>query len=116
SDVCSSDLSCDKLLTTKNIKQFPITYYLGGISVGVLEQSGPVLDLDFEKDAIADVDMNVIMTGEGKFVEIQGPGEEATFSYQELQSMLQLAEQGINQIFRKQKEALGDIDDLIENK
>src|SRR5699024_9572640 len=109
-------LACEKLLTSKKINQFPITDYLGAISVGVLVDIGPVLDLDFEKDEIADDDMNVIMTGEGKFVEIQGTGEEATFSYQELQSMLQLAEQGINQIFRKQKEALGDIDDLIENK
>jgi len=109
-------LACEKLLTSKKIKQFPITDYLAAISVGVLEEIGPVLDLDFEKDAIADVDMNVVMTGEGKFVEIQGTGEEATFSYQELQSMLQLAEQGINQIFKKQKEALGDIEELIENK
>src|SRR5699024_5916194 len=60
-------LACEKLLTSKKIKQFPITDYLGAISVGVLEEIGPVLDLDFEKDAIADVDMNVIMTGEGKF-------------------------------------------------
>src|SRR5699024_4483961 len=72
-------LACENLLTSKKIKQFPITDYLGAISVGVLEEIGPVLDLDFEKDAIADVDMNVIMTGEGKFVEIQGTGEEATF-------------------------------------
>src|SRR5699024_7026050 len=101
---------------SKKINHFPITDYLGAISVGVLVEIGSELALDFEKDENADVDMTVIMTGEGKFVEIQGNGEESTFSYQELQSMLQLAEQGINQIFGKQKEALGDIDDLIENK
>src|SRR5699024_60437 len=80
-------LACEKLLTSKKTKQFPITEYLGAISVGVLVEIGPVLDLDFEKDAIADVDMNVIMTGVGRYVEIQGNGEEGTFCYQVLQSM-----------------------------
>lgn len=109
-------LACHQLIESKKIKAFPVTDYLGAISVGVLEEIGPVLDLDFEKDSIADVDMNVVMTGNGEFVEIQGTGEEATFSYQELQSMLQLSEQGIKQIFDKQKEALGQIGALIEQK
>src|SRR5699024_3186689 len=95
--------------------EFPITDYLAAISVGILSNQEAVLDLNYEQDFSADVDMNVVMTGSGEFVEIQGTGEEATFSYQQLQTMLQLAQEGIEEIFEIQKDVLGDIIEKIGN-
>ena len=66
-----------------------------------------MLDLDYPQDAAAAVDMNVVMTGCGRFVEIQGTGEEATFSEEELQQLLQLARQGILQLTAIQRQTLG---------
>jgi ribonuclease PH len=66
-----------------------------------------LLDLDYELDFAADVDMNVVMTGGKRFVEIQGTGEEATFDDAQLQSMLSLAGLGIRQLTKIQKTALG---------
>ena len=66
-----------------------------------------MLDLDYELDVNADVDMNVVMTGSGQFVEIQGTGEEATFSDQQLQSLLKLARRGIKELTEVQRSALG---------
>ncbi|MGQ0517913.1 ribonuclease PH, partial [Bacillus sp. D-CC] len=73
-----------------------------------------VLDLNYAEDSKADVDMNVIMTGKGQFVEVQGTGEEATFSRAQLNELLDAAEQGIFQLIDMQKEALGDIVSHIE--
>ena len=66
-----------------------------------------VLDLDYEHDFAADVDMNIVMTGSGRFVEVQGTGEEATFSDSELQQLLKLGRKGINELTEIQKQALG---------
>lgn len=109
-------LACDKLFQEEKLTAFPITDFLGAISTGVLEDGEAVLDLDYEKDFAADVDMNVVMTGNGEFVEIQGTGEEATFSYSQLQTMLQLAQEGIEELFAKQKSVLGNIAEQIGNK
>lgn len=102
-------LACHKLWEEKKIKYFPITDFLGAISVGVLPNKEAILDLNYEQDFSAEVDMNIVMTGSGEFVEIQGTGEEATFSYHQLQTMLQLAKEGIESLFVVQKEVLGDI-------
>ena len=64
--------------------------------------------MDYQEDVAADVDMNVVMTGGGRFVEVQGTGEEATFSEEELAAMLKLARGGLAQIREIQKQALGD--------
>lgn len=100
-------LACGRLLEEDKVKNLPVTDYLAATSVGVLEDGEVVLDLNYEQDFAANVDMNVVMTGEGKFVEIQGTGEESTFSYDELQLMLEHAQIGIEQLFAVQKEALG---------
>lgn len=107
-------LACGTLLETEKLTKLPITDYLAAISVGVLPEGEIVLDLDYEKDFAADVDMNVVMTGEGKFVEIQGTGEEATFTYDELDLMLEQAKFGMDQLFLVQKEVLGDLADRID--
>jgi len=110
-------LACQSLLDEEKVETFPINDYLAAISVGVLPEGEVILDLDYEKDFAALVDMNIVMTGEGKFVEIQGTGEEATFTYDELDLMLEQAKFGMEQLFVVQKEVLGDLAERIgENK
>lgn len=87
---------------TKN----PLKEHLAAVSVGVLQDGTPVLDLDYTEDVNAAVDMNLVMTESGEFVEIQGTGEEKTFSRDDLLSMLNLGEKGISDLIRLQKEAL----------
>ena len=91
-----------------NPGQYPLRDSLAAISVGIVDGAA-VLDLDYELDFAADVDMNVVMTGKGRFVEIQGTGEEATFSDKELQALLKLGRRGIQQLTQVQKTALGRI-------
>ena len=84
----------------------PLTDTVAAISVGILD-GRPILDLDYAEDSAAAVDMNVVMTGGGRFVEVQGTGEEATFTEEELSAMLQLARHGIGRLIAAQREALG---------
>jgi ribonuclease PH len=106
-------LALEKSVKAKKIKQMPITDYLAATSVGIDNKLGAILDLNYVEDSSAEVDMNVVMTGSGSFVEVQGTGEEATFSREQLNEMLTLAETGIQQLIAKQKEALGEITTLI---
>jgi len=99
-------LAIHKLSGTSSFDVYPLTDYLASVSVGVI-QNRPVLDLNYEEDSKAKVDMNVVMTGSGAFVEVQGTGEEAPFSREELDRMLGLAEEGIRQLIALQKETLG---------
>ncbi|NMM00369.1 ribonuclease PH [Paraburkholderia sp. RP-4-7] len=93
------------LLATGRIESSPITDYVAAISVGVYDGL-PVLDLDYDEDSQCDTDMNVVMTGAGGFVEIQGTAEGVPFSRDEMNSLLDLASDGINTLIAKQKEAL----------
>ena len=86
-------------------ESIPLKDQIAAISVGVVEGI-PVLDLDYNEDSSAAVDMNVVMTGSGEFVELQGTGEEATFTRNELNEMLGLAESGIGNLLTAQREAL----------
>ncbi len=79
---------------------------VAAISVGVIGDD-IVLDLDYQLDSAADVDMNVIMTGDGRFIEIQGTGEEATFDDEQLSKMLALAKKGIRELTAMQVSAIG---------
>ena len=85
---------------------FPLRDSVAAVSVGVVEDQ-LTLDLDYEKDYAAAVDMNVVMTGAGRFIEVQGTGEEATFSEQELHGLIQLAKTGIQQLTTQQAAACG---------
>ena len=80
-----------------NPEKFPLLDSVAAISVGIVA-GGPLLDLCYVEDVDADVDMNLVMTGSGKFIEIQGTGEEATFSDSQLQDMLALGKLGINRL------------------
>jgi ribonuclease PH len=81
---------------------------VAAVSVGIVE-GVPVLDLDYIEDVDAHVDMNVVMTGNGRFVEVQGTGEEATFSEAELMALVALAKEGIGRLTQFQREALGNV-------
>jgi len=85
---------------------WPLCDSVAAVSVGMVDGAA-VLDLDYREDVAAAVDMNVVMTGGGRFVELQGTGEEATFSDAELAAMLALARSGLGQLTALQREALG---------
>ncbi len=84
----------------------PIVDTVAATSVGIVDGVA-LLDLDYREDVRADVDMNVVMTGKDRFVEVQGSGEEATFDQQQLFALIALAQQGISQLSQWQREALG---------
>lgn len=105
-------LALKKLSETKPLPHFPVTDFLASVSVGIVD-GRPVLDLCYEEDSAAKVDMNVVMTGQGQFVEVQGTGEESPFSRKELDDLLALAETGIMEMIETQKSVLGPIGDLI---
>ncbi|NLK07900.1 MAG: ribonuclease PH [Firmicutes bacterium] len=93
-----------------NWKRLPIAEFVAGVSVGLLQDT-PLLDLCYEEDAAAQVDLNVIMTGDGKIIEIQGTAEETPFARSELDVMLDLAEKGIDELIALQRRLLTE--DLI---
>jgi ribonuclease PH len=105
-------LAIHKLDGTLNYTKYPLTDYLASVSVGVVQEQ-PALDLNYEEDSKAKVDMNVVMTGSGAFVEVQGTGEEAPFTRKELDSMLSLAEAGIIKLVQMQKDMLGQAGERI---
>jgi ribonuclease PH len=105
-------MAINKLHETKMISKFPITDFLASVSVGVVQEQ-TMLDLCYIEDSKAKVDMNVVMTGKGKFVEVQGTGEESPFTREELNGLLLSAEAGIREMIAIQKQALGAISDKI---
>ncbi len=90
------------------IAQLPVLDYLAAISVGKIDGT-LMLDLDYPEDARAEVDMNVVMTGAGKYVEVQGTAEGAPFAKEELDGLLALASDGIRELIDRQKEVLGPL-------
>lgn len=99
---------------THQLPVFPVRDFLASVSVGILDGEA-LLDLNYVEDARVKVDMNVVMTGAGEFVEIQGTGEEAPFSRTEMEQMLKLAEDGIHDLIGMQKDVLGPLADKIGN-
>lgn len=87
--------------------RFPLSDSVAAVSVGIVDGQ-LLLDLDYREDSAAAVDMNVVMTRSRRLVEVQGTGEEATFTEEELSSMLSLARTGLARLFDLQREALGD--------
>ena len=90
----------------------PIQNFVSAISVGIVNNEC-LLDICYEEDSNAQVDMNIIMTNTGEFVEIQGTGEERPFSRNDLNSLLELGEKGNKELIKKQREVLGEIADEI---
>ncbi len=97
--------ACTRLVERNYFKRSPLRDSVAGISVGVI--GGDVLlDLSYEEDARAEVDMNIVQTGRGRLVEVQGTGESGTFDREDLGQMLDLAEKGIVELTALQKLAL----------
>lgn len=97
--------ACSRLVAAGSIDEHPITDYCAAVSVGIVEGE-PRLDLPYVEDVKAEVDMNVVMLGSGKFIEVQGTAEGAPFSADELSQLLGLAEKGIGEIVEFQRQAL----------
>jgi ribonuclease PH len=94
------------LLEKEILLSNPITSFVASVSVGIY-QDKPILDLCYDEDSNAMVDMNVVMTEKGEFIEIQGTGEARPFTNDELLTLLSLAKKGINNLIFSQKDALG---------
>jgi len=95
----------NKLIAAGKLTESPITDHIAAISVGIV-QGTPLLDLEYTEDSGCDTDMNVVMTGAGHFVEVQGTAEGAAFTRSEMNALLELAEQGIRDLVLLQKSAL----------
>ncbi|WP_137896576.1 ribonuclease PH [Ramlibacter sp. 2FC] len=93
------------LIDQGRLQASPITDHVAAISVG-LHQGQPLLDLDYAEDSSCDTDMNVVMTGAGNFVEVQGTAEGAAFSRRDMDALLALAEKGIGELVALQQQAL----------
>ncbi len=98
-------LACRKLMAKGTLKKSPIISEVAAVSVGIMEGT-LILDLCYEEDSNAEVDMNIVCTGAGKFIEIQGTAEREPFSREQMNEMLELAEKGINHLFTIQRYAL----------
>jgi ribonuclease PH len=93
------------MVSTGKLKQSPVKRRVAAVSVGIVD-GGPRVDLDYSEDVRAAVDMNVVMSSEGKFVEVQGTGEHGTFGRGELDTLVSLAERAIDGLFAAQAQAL----------
>lgn len=94
------------------INKDPIRTLVSAISVGIYNNT-PVLDLDYQEDSRADVDMNIVMTDQGEFIEVQGTGEQRPFTQDELNELLLLGRQGIEKLFTLQKQILGWVTEAV---
>ena len=100
-------LAMKKLVNEGILAENPIISNVAAISVGIVGGT-PMLDLKYSEDSAAEVDMNVVMNGEGRFVEVQWTGEEATYTRAELNELLDLAEGGINEIIELKNRVIGE--------
>jgi len=98
-------LACRKMLNNGSFIRSPIISEVAAISVGIVEGT-PVLDLKYEEDSTAEVDMNIVCTGSGKFIEIQGTAEQEPFDREQMNEMLTLADKGLQDLFAIQREVL----------
>jgi ribonuclease PH len=98
-------IACNTLVAAGTLLETPLTDSVAGVSVGVYE-STPVLDLDYDEDSNCETDMNIVMTGSGGFVEVQGTAEGKPFSRAEMDALLALAHAGLKQLNMMQKNAI----------
>jgi ribonuclease PH len=99
-------LALKKIKKSGLIKKIPVTDYVAAISVGIYKDE-LLLDLDYAEDANAEMDMNVVMVGKGKFIEVQGTAEGKAFSKGEMDKLLDLAKNGVKELVAIQKKSVG---------
>ena len=104
----ATELACKRLVEAKLIPKSPLRQFVAAVSVGVVG-GVPVVDLDYVEDKDAAVDMNLVMTADGEFVEVQGSGEESTFTGAQLASMLELGKDAIDELLAAQRALLATI-------
>ncbi|MCJ7839875.1 ribonuclease PH [Lederbergia sp. NSJ-179] len=107
-------MALHKISMEKKWPKFPLQNFLAATSVGISHSDEVILDLDYQEDSQAKVDMNIVMLGNGEFVELQGTGEEATFSPMQLQEMIEAASKGIKELMELQRTALGEVATMID--
>jgi ribonuclease PH len=98
-------LALGRLYIDGNLSSWPISNFIAAVSVGIVNGT-PVVDLNYEEDSKAGVDMNVVATDKGRFIELQGTAEGASFSEEEMTAMVSLAKKGIGTLLEKQREVL----------
>jgi len=101
-------IACSRLVEQKKLKAIPIRNLVAAVSAGVIDGT-PVVDLNYEEDKAVTVDFNMVATEDGRFVELQGSGEEATFSEAELSEMLLLGGKGIAELIVAQREVISNL-------
>ena len=101
-------LALDRLKKNEGLRTIPISDYVAATSVGIVGGM-PLLDLAYEEDSKADVDMNIVKTGDGRYIEVQGTAESEPFSRDALGGLLELADAGIAQLIEKQRAIVGPI-------
>ena len=101
-------LAMDRLRQQGALKNIPIVDYVAATSVGIVKNT-PLLDLAYEEDSAAEVDMNVVKTGSGMFIEVQGTAETAPFDRASLDTLLALADKGIAELVAKQRDIVGGL-------
>ncbi|MDD5174516.1 MAG: ribonuclease PH [Candidatus Omnitrophica bacterium] len=101
-------LALEKMKKDRLLQTVPLSDYVAAISVGIIEGQ-TVLDLNYEEDSKAEVDMNVVMTGSGKFIEVQGTAEREPFGKEDLNRLISLAQKGIEDIIHIQKNILKSV-------
>ena len=101
-------LALQKMRSAGQLKSLPVVDHVAAISVGVVENT-PLLDLAYSEDSRAEVDMNVVKTGDGRFIEVQGTAEGPPFERRALDDLLALADQGIKELVALQRSIVGDI-------
>jgi ribonuclease PH len=98
-------IACRRLLQERKIKRSPIIAEVAAISVGIVDGT-PLLDLKYDEDSRAEVDMNVVCTGDGRFIEVQGTAEGQPFTREQMDELLELGRKGIEQLVRAQRQAI----------
>jgi ribonuclease PH len=104
-------LALNRFKDELQLEKLPLKSYVAAVSVGIVNDL-PILDLCYEEDSKAMVDMNVVMTSKGEFIEIQGTGEQRPFDQDELSALMDLAYVGVQNIFTVQKQVVGDLLEL----
>lgn len=99
-------LACQRLMEQGDIKEMPLKGMVSAISVGIVDNEA-MLDLCYEEDSRAKVDMNIVMTDKGEYIEVQGTGEESPFTREQLNALLELGEKGTCELTKVQKDILG---------
>jgi len=98
-------IACQRLLAEKKIKKSPIVSEVAAVSVGIVDGT-PLLDLKYDEDSRAEVDMNIVCTGDGRFIEVQGTAEGAPFTREDMDNLLELAKKGIAELVLLQRRAI----------